>query len=65
MIYKNKFFQAKKGKKKEDIMIKQAFIDYKFLYTRFRARKTVLGARPCTWEIRCVNEQTSTLLIIT
>ena len=29
----------------------QAFINYNFSYTRFRARKTVLGARPCTWEI--------------
>ena len=29
----------------------QAFINYNFSYTRFRVRKTVLGARPCTWEI--------------
>ena len=26
----------------------QAFINYNFWYTRFRARKTVLCARPCT-----------------
>ena len=32
---------------------------------RFGARKTVLGARSCTWEIVLVKEQTRTLLIIT
>ena len=37
---------------------------YFFLYTRFHARKTVLGVRPCTWEIMHVKEQTCTLLII-
>ena len=31
----------------------------------FRARKTVLGARVCTWEIVPIKEETYTLLIIT
>ena len=43
----------------------QAFINYNFSYTRFRACKTVLGARPCTLEIVPVKEQTCTLLVIT
>ena len=29
----------------------QAFVNYNFSYTRFRAHKVVLAARPCTWEI--------------
>ena len=44
----------------------QAFINYNFSCTRFRVRKIVVRARPCTWEI--VNEQTCTtctLLTIT
>ena len=44
--------------------IQQAFINY-VSYTRFLARKTVLGARPCTWEIAPVKEQKCTLLITT
>ena len=43
----------------------QAFINYNFLYTKFRARKTVLGARLCTWEIMHIKEQTCIILIIT
>ena len=43
----------------------QAFINYNFSCTRFRARKTVLRARPCTWEIVHVKEQIYRLLIIT
>ena len=42
-----------------------AFINYNFPYTRFRARKTVLGARPFTWEIVHVKQETYTLLIAT
>ena len=34
----------------------QAFINYNFSCTRFRAHKTVLRARPCTWEIMHVKE---------
>ena len=33
-------------------------MNYIFLYTRFRARKTVLDARPCMWKIVPVREQT-------
>ena len=40
-------------------------MNYNFWYTRFRARKTVLGARPCVWEIVLVNKQACTLLIMT
>ena len=43
----------------------QAFINYNFLYTRFYACKTILHARPCTWEIMHIKEKTYTLLIIT
>ena len=43
----------------------QAFINYNFLYTRFCACKTVLGAHRCTWEIVPIKEQMCTLLIIT
>ena len=43
----------------------QVFINHDFLRTRFRACKIVLGARPCTWEIVHIKEQTCTLLIIT
>ena len=46
--------------------LQQAFINYNFFsYTRFCARKTVLGASLCTWEIVHVKEQTCMLLIIT
>ena len=41
------------------------FENYNFSYTRFRARKTVLGARPSTCETVSFKEQTCTLLIIT
>ena len=41
------------------------FIEYSFLFTRFRARKTILGARLCMWEVIPLKEQTCTLLIIT
>ena len=47
------------------IQIHQAFINYNFSCTKYRARKTVLGARRYTLEIVHVKEQTSTLLIIT
>ena len=56
---KNKFFF------KPCITLQQTFINYKFLCTRFRARKTVLGARSCAWKIVHVKEQMCTLLIIT
>ena len=43
----------------------QAFINYNFLYMRFRARKTDLGARPCMCDIVPVKEQTCNLSIVT
>ena len=43
----------------------QAFINYNFSYTKFRACETVLGARPCTWQIVNGKEQICTLLTIT
>ena len=42
----------------------QAFINYNFSCTGFRARKTVLIARPCTWGAVDVKKQTCTILII-
>ena len=36
----------------------QAFINYNFSCKRFRAHKTVLRARPCTWEIAHVINNT-------
>ena len=44
---------------------RQAFINYNFSCARFHAHKTVLGARPCTWETVHIKEQTSTLIITT
>ena len=43
----------------------QAFINYNFSYMRFHARKTVLVACPCTWEIVLVKGQMCMLLILT
>ena len=43
----------------------QDFIKYNISYTRFRARKTVLGVRSCTWGIVNVKDHTYTFLIIT
>ena len=45
------------------VFIQQAFINYNFSFARFRAHKICLGARPCTWELVHVKEQTCMLLI--
>ena len=47
------------------IWTQYTFINYKFSYARFRARKIVFGPRPCTCKIEHVKEQTFTLPIIT
>ena len=44
---------------------RQAFINYNFSCTSLSARKTVLSARTCAWEIVQVKKKTCTLLIIT
>ena len=45
-------------------LVLQVFINYIFLCTGFRALKTVLGARPCMWEIVHVKGETCTLFTI-
>ena len=40
----------------------QAFKNYSFLYTGFRALKISLGARSCSWKIVHEKEQTCRLL---
>ena len=50
---------------KKCFLNQQAFINYNFSYTKFCACETVLGARPCTWQIFNGKEQICTLLTIT
>ena len=40
------------------------FTGLNFSYTKFHARKTVLGKRSCTWEIVPIKEQMWKLTII-
>ena len=47
------------------VVLNKAFINYNFLFTGFCARKTILRACLCTWEIVQVKEGTDTLLLIT
>ena len=46
------------------LMKTQAFINYNFLYARFFACKTILGARPRMWQIVPVKEQMCMSLLI-